>query len=64
MTRMTSMTQVTQMTWMTQITWMTQMTQMTQVTGWQEASQTIDCMVYSNEVEVLAAECQHPPRAW
>ena len=32
---------------MTQMSQMSRMTQMTQVTGWQEASQTIDLMVYS-----------------
>ena len=34
------------MTWMIQVTWVTRVTQVTQVTGWQEASQTIDRMVY------------------
>ena len=43
MTWMTQMTQMTQMYWMTQ---MTQTTQMTGMTAWQEASQTIDRMVY------------------
>ena len=37
------------------MTWMTWMTQMTWMTGWQEASQTIDRMVYFNKQLLLVS---------
>ena len=51
------MIRMAQVPWMIQ---MTQVTQMTQLTGWQEASQTIDHMVYfkNEKINILSHKFQ------